>query len=108
MRIFHLAQHVNRVAVGAGPHRRDEIAKAVDGQQSGALKRRDIKRTGKVRAVMFDVMKLRTNTVLANAKGARYIILQVANFRRVSQSIFNLAKNSFVVATVAWSSSAEY
>src|SRR5216683_3001308 len=105
MRKFNLAQHVDPVTVAPGPHCRDEIAKAVDGQKSCALKRRDIKRACKMRAVMFDVMKLCANAVLADAKSAPHIIFQVANFGRVSQSILNLAKDPFAVATVTWRSS---
>src|ERR1043166_9334717 len=36
MRVFDLAQHLDRVAFTEPPHRRDEIAEAVDGQQRRA------------------------------------------------------------------------
>ena len=57
MRILDLAQHVNRVPNAFAPHRRDEIAEAVNGKQSRALERRDVEGTGEMRAVMFDVVK---------------------------------------------------
>src|SRR5829696_7938575 len=39
VRILNLAQNVNRVFLTERPHRRDEIAKAVDRQQRGVVER---------------------------------------------------------------------
>src|ERR1043166_1028158 len=92
--VFNLVQHIDRVAIADGPHRRDKISEAVDRKQGGAIKGRYIKRTGEVRAMMFDVMKLSAQLRLRHTELLREIILQVAHLRRVAKTIFNLREYS--------------
>ena len=40
--------------------------------------------TGSVRAVMFDVMKLRANNIFLNAQCAPHIVFQIANLRGIT------------------------
>src|SRR5215213_6426777 len=88
--ILDLAQHLKRVPFTLCPHGRDEVAEAVDRQQCRAFKRRDEEATGKVCAVVFDVVKPRTQTFFRDAEHARQFILQVAHSRGVAEPILDL------------------
>src|SRR5258705_2650374 len=66
VRILHLAQDLNRISLPNGPHRRDEITKAVDGEQCSTLKWRHKERTGEMSSMVFDVMKMTGQTTLCN------------------------------------------
>ncbi len=59
MRILNLAQHLDRVPFPVRPHRRDEIAEAVDRQQRRTFEWRNKEATREMRAVMLDVVKPR-------------------------------------------------
>src|SRR5690349_16787172 len=61
--ILNLAQHLDRVALADAPHRRDEVAKAIDRKQRGALERRDEEAARQMRKMMFDVVKLRAQSL---------------------------------------------
>ena len=91
VRILHLAQYIDRVPFSRCPHRRDEIAKAVDRKQCGFFKRRHEERTREMRAMMFDVMKLRANVALWNAAAAaRARLLRSRTFAAFPKSILDL------------------
>lgn len=94
MRILDLAQHFDRVSRTHGPHRRDEVAEAVDGKQRRALERRDEETTREMRQVMFDVVKLRAQVSPGNVEHTRQFIPEIADFCGVGESILGLAKNA--------------
>src|SRR5262249_19422801 len=87
VRIFNLAKHVNRVVIACGPHRRDEVAEAIDRQKRRTLKRRDVKTTGEMSAMMFDIVNTSANPALVDAEGSRQIIFQVPNSRGVCKAV---------------------
>jgi hypothetical protein len=92
VRILDLAQHLDRVSFTNGPHRRDEIAKAVDRQQRRAFKRRDKETTGEMCAMMLDVVKARAQLLFRHAKHARQLVFQIAHLRSVAEPIFDLRR----------------
>src|SRR5215217_4040798 len=88
--ILDLAQDLDRISFAHGPHRRDEIAKTVNGQQCGTLKWRDEETTGEMCAMVFDVVKPCAHLFFRHAKHARELILKIAHPRSVAESIFHL------------------
>src|SRR6266404_3710064 len=98
--ILDLTQKLNRVPFPFGPHRGDEITKAINREQRRTLERRNEKRAGQVRAMMLDVMKFRPQAFGRNTKRPRQVILQVAHFSRVSHAIFQVpeAARPFAIA----------
>src|SRR6266404_5231170 len=59
VRIFNLTQDFDRVPASDPPHRRNEIAKAVEREQRRAFERRNEERTSQMRPVMLNVMEAR-------------------------------------------------
>src|SRR5688572_7375288 len=72
MWIFDLSGYLDVVALPRGPHRRDEVAEAVDRQQRGAFERRNIETACEMRTMMFDVVKLRSDSVLRDVQDTRH------------------------------------
>ena len=68
VRIFDLAQHLDRILSSRAPHRRDEIAKAIQRDQCGPFEGRNEKGAGQMRAMMFDVVKGRSEFRFGNAE----------------------------------------
>src|SRR6267142_2799242 len=66
MWILDLSQHIDRIPFSLCPHGRDEISEAIDGKQRGALERRNKKRTGEMSSMVFDIVKLRSETALGH------------------------------------------
>src|SRR6266550_7694137 len=93
MRILNLSQHIDRIPFSPCPHGRDEITEAIDGKQRGTLERRNKEGAGKMSSMVFDIVKLRPQAILSHSEGLREIVFQIANLRRVPESILNLAED---------------
>src|SRR5205085_1361003 len=57
VRILDLAEHLDVIPVTDAPHRRDEVAEAIYGEQGGALEGRDVEGACEVCAVVLDVVE---------------------------------------------------
>src|ERR1043165_2826090 len=90
MRILDLAQHIDRVAIADAPHRRDEIAEAVDRQQRRAFEWRNKEAARKMGAMMLDVVKTRAQLLFRHTKHTREFVFQIPHSCRVAESILNL------------------
>src|SRR5258708_29360140 len=97
MRIFDLPQNFDRVPCTGPPHRRNEIAEPVDRKQRGAFKRRDEKRTGEMRAMVLDVMKLCAQVRRFCSQSLGEFIFQIMNPRRIAKTILDLPENASLV-----------
>src|SRR3989440_2996377 len=94
VRVLHLAEHFNFVALSYAPHRRDEVAEAVNREQGGSLEGRDVEGAGEVCAVMLDVVELRPEAALRDAELTRQVVLQVAHLRGVGEPVADSAQDA--------------
>src|SRR5436190_12330064 len=92
VRIFNLAQNLDRVPNAFAPHRRNEIAKAVEREQRRPFERRNEERTREMRPMMLNVMKPRAQSRVGNSERLRQISFQIAHLCRVPQTICELPR----------------
>ena len=91
MRIMNPLKNIDRIAAADGEHRRDKIAKAIDGQAHGLVIRRAEKRRGDVSQVMLDGIE-RRELFPGIIQGLANAILKRANLRHVAHAIGSAGK----------------
>src|ERR1700752_677058 len=90
VRILDLAQHVDRVSLPLGPHRRDEVPEAVDRQQRRTFKWRNKEAARKMRAMMLDLVKAGADLFFRQIKNARHLVFQITHAGRIAEPILDL------------------
>lgn len=97
VRILDLPEHLYVVPLARPPHRRDEVAEAVYGEERRAVERRDVEGACEVRAVVLDVVELRPEAALRDAELTGQVVLQVAHLRGVGEPVADGAEQAAAV-----------